>query len=126
METIELLKAIALDWSSPDWTSYTSSRQGLAHCHYNPHEREELLRIVNMINEASAVEWLVEGGPQTPKSAAEPSNPDTPVMASGDVLMIPVDPYLMRRKKRSSSSSRPLRTSVKLLPLSGARLRLLE
>eukprot|EP00971_Amphidinium_carterae_P293165 5820553-Amphidinium_carterae.2 len=94
METLEFLKAIALDWSSPDWTTYTSSKQGLAHWHrevlqlqfgsldvliqinvctqraatykclpdlrkveqllkgseslefsYNPHEREELLRI---------------------------------------------------------------------------------
>eukprot|EP00971_Amphidinium_carterae_P239293 4750507-Amphidinium_carterae.1 len=46
-----------------------------------------------MMNDASANEWLVEGGPQTPKSAAEPSNHDTPGMASDDVLMAPVDPY---------------------------------
>eukprot|EP00971_Amphidinium_carterae_P231404 4592402-Amphidinium_carterae.1 len=46
-----------------------------------------------MMNDASAIEWLVEGGPQTPEGTAGPSNPDTPGMASGDVLTVPEDPY---------------------------------
>eukprot|EP00971_Amphidinium_carterae_P349610 6491106-Amphidinium_carterae.1 len=69
----------------PEYWSYA--------CSYNPHEREELLRMVNMINDFSALEWLVDGGPQTPKSASEHNDAETPGMASGDINMAPVDPY---------------------------------
>eukprot|EP00971_Amphidinium_carterae_P240445 4773285-Amphidinium_carterae.1 len=113
---LDFLKAVAIDWSSEVWVMETSSKQELTHwfrevvhlqlCEldvlirinvlefsYNPHNRDELLRVANWIQEAHSLEWLIEGAPKTPQGSAEKNVPSDPGMAESDVPMVPEDPY---------------------------------
>eukprot|EP00971_Amphidinium_carterae_P291376 5785071-Amphidinium_carterae.1 len=59
---------------------------------YNPHSRDELIRIYAMMTEADDYEWLIPQRPDTPKSEPQPADaiqdvPDVPMVQGTE------DPY---------------------------------